>query len=116
MEKQKLPVGVGGVKLIDFGADYKAWPARRKIDYLEKLASSMNQAADLMQKERDRAFAAAANFEKQIEAASKLHDVQNATMVKQLNASNAQKQEFLQQIESLKAALKKAKLASGDIC
>lgn len=38
---------------IRWGDKYKAWDDKKKIEYLEKLANSMNHAVSLLQDERD---------------------------------------------------------------
>ena len=38
---------------IKWGKDFKSWKQERKIMWLQELASSMNHAADMMQRERD---------------------------------------------------------------
>ena len=89
------------IKMIKFGEEYKEWPDDRKIRYLEKLASAMNEAAAEMEKERDEAFAFAKNAERQIKAASELRDAQIEITTKQLLESNSANQRNLQLIQRL---------------
>lgn len=46
----------GKVKMIKWGHDYLKWDDKRKIEYLEALASAMNDAARIAYEERDAAW------------------------------------------------------------
>lgn len=43
-----------GAHRIRWGDEYKNWPVVQQRDYAEKLAATMNHAADVLQQERDR--------------------------------------------------------------
>jgi len=88
--------------MIAWGPEYAAWPADRKINYLEKLASSMNHAADVMQKERNRALARIAALDKRLAATGAreiriLHD--------RFQDFNASRQSLFAKIVTLEATI-----------
>lgn len=89
------------VRMIRFGDEFKKWPVNRKIDYLKKLASAMNQCASDMQDERNAALDALALAEKQTENADKAVAIQKDIVITQLTSSNAQQQELAKIIQGL---------------
>lgn len=93
--------GSGNVPMIKFGDDFEKWNDERKINYLKRLASSMNHAADLMQKERNLALASLKEMKTVLEAIQENLEIQKKIVVNNLTADNAEKQELFLRIQDL---------------
>ena len=79
---------------IKWGELYKSWKPERKIEYLEKFAASMNNAADLLQHERNELNVLCEKKEKQIEAMKVAIDQNNAMIQSEITKMNAERQEY----------------------
>jgi hypothetical protein len=93
---------------IKFGEEFEARKDADKISYLKDLASSMNHAADLMQKERN---VLAVDLKKKtalLENAEKALLIQKAIVSNHLVSGNLQIQELSNQIQDLQMQLKVA--------
>ena len=106
MENEKTVKFAKKAPRIKFGEEYKAWPDAKKIDYLEKLSSSLNYALEVMQGERDFAYNAASAMEQRMDAAIRMKDTQAKITQEQLLQSNAQNQRNLQKIQQLSATVR----------
>lgn len=95
----------GHVKMIKFGEDFEKWPDSRKIEYLKKLASAMNQAADGMQTERNALLEDMGLARRQLENAEKALQIQKTIVSNHLTTSNADQQKYLKQIAGLQNML-----------
>jgi len=80
---------------IAWGHEYKAWPDRRKIIYLEKLASSMNHAADVLQQERNRGHEVIEHLKKQLKASTERHAKEIAVLHQRFQDFNEGRQVLL---------------------
>ncbi len=98
---------------IQWGEGYKLMRDDQKIEYLEKLASTMNHAAYLIQGERDQLLELYDMKEKKLEAMSASLNANNDMIQQQITKMNADKQEFLKSIASLKATIREYE--NGDI-
>jgi len=93
---------------IKFGEEFESRKDSEKISYLKDLASSMNNAADIMQKERN---ALAVEIKKKtalLENAEKALMIQKTIVSNQLNSGNLQIQDLSNQILNLQTQLKAA--------
>ena len=88
--------------MIAWGGQYKAWSDPRKIIYLEKLASSLNEALDMMQTERNECLVVNAALEKRVAIAIRSSGESRLLMQQQITTHNLAKQEMLTEIESLR--------------
>ena len=87
---------------IDFGKDFEdSFDDARKIRYLKKLASAMNHAADLIQKERDKLLADIVIAFKSVDNADKAVSIQKDIVVKAITSHNAEKQNLIKRIQEL---------------
>lgn len=94
---------------IKWGHIYEKWPADRKLTYLEKLATSMNHAASLIQDERNQLVTLVELKEQQIEQAQKDVNANNAMLQAQITKHNAEKQDLLKASMALQAEIKTLK-------
>ncbi len=83
---------------IQWGKDYQNWNKASKIRYLEKLAATMNHAADLIQTERNKLMELLVQKEKQVEVMKKGLDQNNEMIQGQITDSNAKVQEASRKI------------------
>jgi hypothetical protein len=104
-EIKHLP-GMNNAHQISWGDEYKSWPIERRLEYAEKLASSMNHAADILQKERDELIKVAVAAEAKLKSNIKSYVSQGELMHKELGAADAEKQVLYQEIVSLKSQVK----------
>lgn len=102
----KLPKPVRLPPQIAWGEEYKSWPIEKRLDYAEKLASSMNHAADLLQEERNRLLEIATQQEIKLKAYAKSHLEQGNLVQRELAAADVEKQQLYQEIVQLKAQVK----------
>ena len=95
--------------IINWGIIYKGMPDDKKISYLEKLASSMNHAASLVQGERDELNRLCVLKEEQIQ---KLNTAmrQNSDMLQsEITKINLERQEFNKEAVRLNRIIKELK-------
>lgn len=99
----------GKVKMIKWGKDYFAWDMSRKVEYLEALASAMNEAARVAYEERDKAWERVDQLVA-VEAANKQGLEQAKTLYKQAfdrsNEVNQQRILAEQKVNELEKTLK----------
>jgi seryl-tRNA synthetase len=91
---------------IQWGEGYKMKSDADKITYLEKLASTMNHAAYLIQSERNELVELCEMKEKQIESMAATLDANNEMIQQQITKMNAEKQEYFKSIATLKEKIR----------
>lgn len=96
----------GKVKQIKWGDKFQEWPVERQLKYAKSLASAMNEAADEMQKDRDRCFDAMRLAETQREEAQTASAISKQTMVHAVMDSNKKTRELENEIIILRDRLK----------
>ena len=104
LKKEKHPAGNGSahkIPMIAFGDDYRKWDDKHKISYLEKLASSMNHAADVMQTERNLAMNSLKQVQEFLVSAGAELEAQKNLLITQITTDNAEKQETALIIQDL---------------
>jgi flagellar capping protein FliD len=95
---------------INWGDIYKRWPDDQKVRHLEKLASTMNHAAALIQDERNQLNELLEAKEKQIASMKEAIDQNNEMVHGQVLQMNEERQKVNEAFAALKAenrALKK---------
>ena len=100
---------------IIYGEDFEERTDSEKISYLKGLASTMNHAADLMQKERNVLAAGIERHKLLTENAEKSLTIQKAVMTNQLISGNEQIQQLSLQIQDLQKQLKQAHQTIEDL-
>jgi hypothetical protein len=103
------------VPLIELGDKWKVRSPEEKIKYLIKLASSLNHACQLIQKERNELNELCAKKEAQIE---KLHETRLADrkmIHTQIEAENQKQQILLEENQRLHAEIEQLRKGNGDI-
>jgi flagellar motility protein MotE (MotC chaperone) len=91
---------------IRWGEEYQSWGERKKRQYAERVASAMNHAADLLQKERDERNKIIAHKEQQIKAAAKRHADLSDMIQRQITEHNAQTQQLNECIVELQKTIR----------
>jgi len=97
---------------INWGDVYKLWPLHQKLEYLEKLACTMNHAADKIQGERNTLNDLCVKKEEQIQSLTAAIAQNNAMIQSEITRANEEKQQFLQAIAEKNARIKE--LEDGD--
>ncbi len=105
-EIKRLPQMKSPAPQIRWGEEYKSWPVERRLSYAERLASSMNHAADLLQTERNKLLEVVKRQEEQLKQATEKYVEQGQVMHRELGAQDAEKQQLYAQIVELTAKVK----------
>lgn len=98
---------------IKWGDKYQKKSDADKILYLQRLASTMNHAAYLIQNERNELLELMQLKEKQLEAMAANLDANNNMIQQQITKMNANKQEYHKRIASLNNQIREYE--NGDI-
>ena len=91
---------------IRFSDEFHAKPPREQIIYLEKLASSQNEALDLMQKERNQLAVRVTTLEAQLKGAENNLMITKNIMQKNLTDTNTEREDRILRVQQLEKALK----------
>lgn len=97
-----LPGNGKNAPMISWGEDYKKWDDAHKIEYLEKLSSSLNHALDLMQQERNISLSNAKDFFERLDRCQESLDIQKAAVLKNITDTNAERQNFINELQTAK--------------
>jgi hypothetical protein len=91
----------GKIKMIAWGQDYQKWDVGKRLEYAESLASALNDACDLIQKERNN-FAVENRrlFEAALEAEKAMHTLRQ-TNINIITSSNQDKRDQAKIIKEL---------------
>ena len=84
----------GRTPKIRWGEIYKSWTDAKKVEYLEKFAASMNEAAARVQSERNKLGKLCELKEKQLESMNKAVADNNAMLQQEVTRMNEQKQYY----------------------
>jgi hypothetical protein len=87
---------------IKWGEQFEEMEDAKKIEYLKKLAATMNHAASLIQDERNQLNELLALKEKQVEKSAKLVEKNEEMVSKELAKVNEERQQFNQSVAGLK--------------
>lgn len=98
---------------IKWGQAYLDMSDERKINYLEKLASSMNHAASLLQDERNKLGELCEKKEQQIQKLTVALAQNNFMIQEQITKHNADKQEYLSTISKQNTKIKELEKSLG---
>lgn len=93
-------------RMIKFGEEFEAWDDKHKIEFLKKLASSMNHAADIMQQERNKLLVELEIVNKQRENAEKNLSIQKNIVFKAITDNNKAKDEYIATIQKLEEKIR----------
>ena len=100
------------VPKIAWGKIYQSSSNEEKIEYLEKLASTMNHAASLIQDERNQLNKLCELKEQQIEKLKAAMDQNNGMLQSEVAKINEERQKFNESKAGLKGQALKARLKS----
>lgn len=102
------------VKLIEFSEKFHARPEKEKIEYLIKLASSLNHAAQQIQKERDLLNKLLFAKENQLKKCQEQRTQDRIMIQKQIATENAKQQALLRENQALRSEIKELENANID--
>jgi hypothetical protein len=97
---------------IQWGKEYRSWPIKKRLKFAERLADTMNHAADVIQGERDKLLVILKEKEEKLKASIKQYLAQGEMIHNKLAEADAEKQELYKQIVDLN---KKVKLQARKI-
>jgi seryl-tRNA synthetase len=95
---------------IAWGDEYKSWPIEKRLSYAERLASSMNHAAAVLQDERDRLSDVCHAQQVKVEQAAEQYLKQGDQMHEELARADAEKQILYAEIDEAKKTIKRLRL------
>lgn len=98
---------------IKWGKKYNQWPDKDKIRYLEKLASAMNEAARLLQDERDELLPLIKLKEAQVVKITAAIEANNNMLITEVTRMNEDRQKWNQEAVRLNQEIKKLKVLLG---
>jgi hypothetical protein len=90
-------------KSIQWGDDYQSWPVEKRLRYAERLAATMNNAADVLQKDRNLLNEQIKEKEALLKQAAAVGASTHEMMSGQLARDNAEKQELMTRVVELTA-------------
>lgn len=94
------------IQMIKFGEEFETWDTAHQIQYLKKLASSMNQAADMMQNERNAIAVERNTAIQQLKNAEENLAIQKSIVFKVITDANTAKDEYITRIQALEYRVK----------
>lgn len=103
---KRLPAMKNVAPKIQWGIVYLDWPIKKRLKYAEKLAASMNHAADVLQQERNKLVKIALQQEEQLKANIKTYAKQGEIIHQELVNTDAEKQKLYQKIVILSRKVK----------
>lgn len=106
---ERLPAMKSPAPKISWGEDYKSRTVEERIEFSEKLANSMNHAADILQQERNGLLEVVEKQEVTIRRANKALEGQASMMQQELQTQNAKQQELNTLIVELQRTIKEQK-------
>lgn len=89
-----------------WGDKYKEWGDKRKIEYLQKLTSSMNHTLDLIQNERNELNELCLKQETKIKQLQMILDRERQMIHQQLAQENQTKQSQAKEIQTLRQRIR----------
>ena len=93
------------IKPIKWSDEFYEWPFERQLNYAQKLASAMNEAADKMQEDRDRVLGILQDEHAKREEAEKAALIAKQTLQNAVTKQNERVQVMQKEIQSLQARL-----------
>lgn len=88
-------------KLITLGKEFQRKSADEQVNYLHKLASSQNQALDMMQNERDALLQKCSHLERQLANSEQNLQIQKKIVMDNITQGNADRQSLIEQNQAL---------------
>lgn len=95
----------GQVKMIAWGKEYSNWDPNKKVEFTEALASSLNEALELMQNERNIAMEEVLKLQKFLEETNKVATILRETNINAITQFNKEKQDMIKTIRELEQRL-----------
>lgn len=102
----KLPKEPGKAPAINWGEDFENFDDMKKIIYLKKLCSALNQAAEQIHIERNEVLEKCQELVVLAENANKAVDIQKAIVRNAIDSYNKEKQELISRLQELEAEVK----------
>ena len=104
---ERLPGMKAVAPNISWGQEYQSWPLERRLHYAERLASTMNHAADVLQQSRAQITLIAQQQQEMLQAANQKLEAQGRLLQEEMVRADARYQEIAQQLVSAQAEVKR---------
>jgi hypothetical protein len=98
---------VGGVRISVGGKKWDAWSDAERIDYLRRLAGSLNQALDVMQSERDAALAEIEALRKKCSVGEQAFETQKMINLQVITENNERMQRDGEELRKLRSEVRR---------
>lgn len=97
------------VRHIKWGGEFKDWPIDRQLKHAKDMASSINDALDKMQTERNELLLVCARQEQQIKRLLAERDQARAMLQTEMQKSNETAHQRVAEIQELRAELRRSR-------
>lgn len=91
---------------IAWGSEYTSWSMRKRLRYAQRLAETMNHAADVIQTERNNLLQILKAKERQLVQAAEANEATSQLLQRQVEDFNKQREEMNQDIVTLDRKVK----------
>jgi hypothetical protein len=105
-DREGNPLEINKGHRLQFGEKFYEWDTSQKIEYLIKLASSMNHAADMIQRERDNLMQKHEQLFRTLESCEKNLDTQKQININTITTANAKEQKYIKDIQLLQSRVR----------
>jgi hypothetical protein len=105
-DREGNPLEINKGHRLQFGEKFYEWDTSQKIEYLIKLASSMNHAADMIQRERDNLMQKHEQLFRTLESCEKNLDTQKQISINTITTANAKEQKYIKDIQLLQSRVR----------
>lgn len=105
-DREGNPLEINKGHRLQFGEKFYEWDTGQQIEYLIKLASSMNHAADMIQRERDNLMQKHEQLFRTLESCEKNLDTQKQININMITSANAKEQKYIKDIQILQSRVR----------
>ncbi len=105
-DREGNPLEINKGHRLQFGEKFYEWDTDQQIEYLIKLASSMNHAADMIQRERDALLQKHEQLFRTLENCEKNLDTQKQININMITSANAKEQKYIKDIQLLQSRVR----------
>ena len=105
-DRQGNPLSISKGHRLQCGEKFYEWDTKEQVEYLIKLASSMNHAADVIQRERDALAQKHEQLFRTLENCEKSLDTQKQININMITSANAKEQRYIKDIQLLQSRVR----------
>jgi hypothetical protein len=105
-DREGNPLSISKGHRLQFGEKFYEWETKEQVEYLIKLASSMNHAADMIQRERDALLQKHEQLFRTLESCDKNLNTQKQININMITSANAKEQKYIKDIQLLQSRVR----------